>query len=297
MPSPSGGHRCCWRVPAATARCRSPPLLDATTKRCSMPSMPFRRRGWLASGRNHRPRTASFMPSGRRSVMPSCANSGFVANFAQEVEKGQLPLTVKGLSSQGVEQFGRSEAFVFSLHYHLSFLDHVHELNPNECVLSGLERFKPQHGSCHPLYASMILLHNVVEILDLTDGDRGAVLGIVALDGGFIGRTPVDGDLLRHAVAADRFLEKAERRLLVSLLSEEKVNGLAVLIHRPIQIAPLAFDFNRGFVHPPADPHRALTPVECLFQQGTVFHDPALERRVVNRAPTPLQQFFDMPIA
>jgi len=54
----------------------------------------------------------------------------------------------------------------------------------------------------------MILLHNVVEILDLADGDRGAVLGIVALDGSFIGRTPVDGDLLRHAVAADRFLER-----------------------------------------------------------------------------------------
>jgi hypothetical protein len=96
---------------------------------------------------------------------PQASLWGFVANFAQEVEKGQLPLSVRGLSGQGVEQLGRSEAFVFSLHYHLSFLDHVHELNPNECVLSGLERFKPQHGSCHPLYASMILLHNVIEIL------------------------------------------------------------------------------------------------------------------------------------
>jgi len=74
---------------------------------------------------------------------PSTHPEGFVANFAQEVEKGQWPLTMKGLSSQGVEQFGRSEAFVFSLHYHLSFLDHVHELNSNECILSGLERFKP----------------------------------------------------------------------------------------------------------------------------------------------------------
>src|SRR5262249_55719694 len=88
--------------------------------------------------------------------------SGFVANFAQEVEKEQLPLTVKGLSSQGVEQFGRSEALFSSLHHHLSFLDHGHELNPNECVLSGLERFKPQHGSCHPLYASLILLNGVI---------------------------------------------------------------------------------------------------------------------------------------
>jgi len=82
----------------------------------------------------------------------------------------------------------------------------------------------------------MILLHNVVEILDLTDFDRRAVLGIVALDGRFIGRTPVDGDLLRHAVAADRFLEKAERGLLVPLLSEQKVNGLAGLVYRTIEI-------------------------------------------------------------
>src|SRR5262249_40304964 len=62
--------------------------------------------------------------------------------------------------------------------------------------------------------------HNVVEILDLTDGDRGAVLLVVALDGRVISRAAINGDLLRHAVAADRFLEKAERSLLVSLLSE-----------------------------------------------------------------------------
>src|SRR5437899_2486895 len=48
----------------------------------------------------------------------------------------------------------------------------------------------------------MVLLHDVVEIFDFTDGDGGAVLRIIALDGRFIGRTPVDGDLLRHAVAA-----------------------------------------------------------------------------------------------
>jgi hypothetical protein len=163
--------------------------------------------------------------------MPGC-----VANFVQEVVKGQLPLSVEGLSGQGVEQFGRSEALGSLLNHQLPFLDHVHEFNPNECVLGCIERFDPQHGPCHPLYTSMILLHNVVEILDLTDGDRGAVFGIVALDGRFISRTPVDGDLLRYAVAADRFLEKAERGLLVPLLGEQKVNGLAGLIHRAIEV-------------------------------------------------------------
>jgi transposase len=52
---------------------------------------------------------------------------GSVANFAQGAMKKQLPLSVWGLSSQGVEQFGRSEAFVSGLYHQLSFLDHGHE--------------------------------------------------------------------------------------------------------------------------------------------------------------------------
>ena len=54
---------------------------------------------------------------------------GCVANFAQEVVKGQLPLSVGGLGGQGVEQFGRSEALVSGLDHHLFFLDHVHEFD------------------------------------------------------------------------------------------------------------------------------------------------------------------------
>jgi hypothetical protein len=51
------------------------------------------------------------------------------ANFAQGAMKGQWPLSKWGLRCQGVEQFGRSEAFVSGLDYHLSFLDHVHEFH------------------------------------------------------------------------------------------------------------------------------------------------------------------------
>ena len=65
--------------------------------------------------------------------------------------KEPWPLSVWGLSSQGVEQFGRSEALVSDLHHHLSFLDHVHEFDPNEGILGCLERFEPQHGPCYPL--------------------------------------------------------------------------------------------------------------------------------------------------
>ena len=64
----------------------------------------------------------------------------------------------------------------------------------------------------------MILLHNIVEILNLADGDRGAVLLVIALDGRFIRRTPIDGDFLRHAMTADRFGQETLRGLLIPLL-------------------------------------------------------------------------------
>ncbi len=68
---------------------------------------------------------------------------GCVANFAQEVVTGQLPLSVEGLSGQGVEQFGRSAALVSLLDHQLSFLDHVHEFDAGERGLSRVKRFEP----------------------------------------------------------------------------------------------------------------------------------------------------------
>ena len=36
----------------------------------------------------------------------------------------------------------------------------------------------------------MVLFHAMIEIFGLADGDRGAVLGVVALDGGLNGADP-----------------------------------------------------------------------------------------------------------
>ena len=120
---------------------------------------------------------------------------------------------------------------------------------------------------------------------------------VIAFDGGFIGITAVDSNGLRKPVAADRLLQKPERGLCIAVLRQQKVNGLAVLIHRTIEVVPLPFDLDIGLVHAPADPHRALPAMKRLFQQGTVFHHPALDRGVVDGHSTLLQQFFDMSIA
>jgi Helix-turn-helix of DDE superfamily endonuclease len=74
---------------------------------------------------------------------PSGGLSGCVANFAQEVVKEQLPLSVGGLGGQRVEHFSRSAAFVSSLNHHLFFLNHVHEFDTDERPLGCLERFEP----------------------------------------------------------------------------------------------------------------------------------------------------------
>ena len=70
-------------------------------------------------------------------------HDGFVANFAQEVMKGQWPPSVGGLGGQRVELFGRSAALVALLDYQLSFLDHVHEFDADERGLRRVKRFEP----------------------------------------------------------------------------------------------------------------------------------------------------------
>jgi hypothetical protein len=60
---------------------------------------------------------------------------------------------------------------------------------------------------------------------------------IVPPNGGGIGLTAIDGDRLGHAVPADGFGEEACGRLLVALLRQEEINGLATLIDGAIEIA------------------------------------------------------------
>ena len=108
------------------------------------------RSGWLSlwsKGRDHGKsnrtgRCEGALPHAINTIARS-THPGSVANFAQDVMRGQLSLSVGGLRGQSVELFGRSEAFVSGPDQQLFLLDHVHELDPNEGVLGCLERFEP----------------------------------------------------------------------------------------------------------------------------------------------------------
>jgi hypothetical protein len=159
---------------------------------------------------------------------------------------------LEGLRSQRVELLGRSETLVPGLDHHLFFLEHVHEFDPRERPLGSLKGLEPQHGTGDPLDCSMVLLHDIVSIFDLTDFHGRAMCLVVALDGRIIRVTAVNGDHLGEAIAADGFLQKPKRRLCIPVLCEQKIDGLAVCVDRTIQIPPLAFDTNVCLVQAPA---------------------------------------------
>jgi hypothetical protein len=112
-----------------------------------------------------------------------------------------------------------------------------------------------------------------------------------------MGRPPVDGDLLRPAMAADRLRQEPLSGLLVPLRGEQTVNGLPALVSRAIELVPVAFPLKVRLGQAPPAPPRARAALQRLCHQGTVCAPPALDRRVVDRRPTRLQQFVDMPIA
>jgi len=211
--------------------------------------------------------------------------------------KGYLPLSMWGLSSEGVEQFGRSEALVSGLNYHLFLLNPMHEFDTSECPLGRVERFDPEPRPCHTFYCSMVLFHDVIELFDFTNCAARAVLRIIALDGRLIGRAPVDGDLLRHAVLADRLRQKTFRGRLIALLRQEAIDGLALLIHCTGEIPPLPFNLAIRLIHAPTDPDMPFAAMERLCEERTRLDDPSVDRRVINVHPTFLHAFLDMACA
>jgi hypothetical protein len=129
----------------------------------------------------------------------------------------------------------------------------------------------------------MLLVHQIMELADLADDDRGAVRRVIASDGCRIGLAPVARDPLRHAVARNRFRQKAPRRMTISLHGQEAVDGLTISVHGAVEVAPLPAHPEVRFIHPPAEPGRPLAAVERRFQLRALLQDPWVNRGVITR--------------
>ena len=99
----------------------------------------------------------------------------------------------------------------------------------------------------------MILLNQVIQVLAGPDERLSGqdAFGLQFGDG-LMGRlTAVERDLLRDLVIIDRFLEEADGGRSIPILTQQEIDCLALLIDRAVEIAPLTFHFDIGFIDSP----------------------------------------------
>ena len=87
----------------------------------------------------------------------------------------------------------------------LPFAYCVHDFNPRDGTPRTPERFEAEHRSHYPLYGSMILLHDIIEVFGVADNDGGLVNLVVVFDRRRVAATLIDGDFLRQSLIANSF--------------------------------------------------------------------------------------------
>ena len=102
-----------------------------------------------------------------------------------------------------------------------------------------MERLKAHHGFYLAFDSSVILLHSVIEKLDLADFDLRPLALVDESDAKLIRSTFVDVDFMGLAVVLNGLLEETFRSFAISLGCEKKINGLAVLVHGSVEVLPL----------------------------------------------------------
>jgi hypothetical protein len=145
-------------------------------------------------------------------------------------------------------------------------MDHVHEFDRGQCILSRPEGFKVEHRFGYALDGAMILLHDVVEILDLADDDLNFSSVIDLVDHRLVRTAFVHRDFFRIADFLYCLVEKPFGGIFVPLCRQEKIDRVAFLVDSAVQIFPDAFDLDSRFIHPPATTDLPLMFSANLFQ-------------------------------
>lgn len=91
---------------------------------------------------------------------------------------------------------------------HLALCDHVHELDGAQQDACAAKVLEAEHRSSQSLDGPMVLLDDVVQVLDLSNGDGRFPFGVDAVQGRQVGWAAVDGDRVGLAVLCDGLLVK-----------------------------------------------------------------------------------------
>jgi hypothetical protein len=124
----------------------------------------------------------------------------------------------------------------------LPLANHVHEFNAGKDDARTAESLESHHRSDDAFDSAVILLDDVVQILALADLDRCRPLGVKRFERSQIDAALVHGDRFGLAVLADRLLEVATRSHLVTMGTQQEIDGVALLVDGAVQVFPLALD-------------------------------------------------------
>ena len=143
--------------------------------------------------------------------------------------------------SQRVELVGYRRGLVFD-GAELAFANHVHDLDAGDQDSSAAKGLESEHRPGDAFDGLMVLFDDVVEVLRLAHLDGQAAVGLDAHDGGRVGAALVYRDLLEHAVQVYGAFEECEGRGVIALGAQQKINAVAVLVYRAVQVFPLAVE-------------------------------------------------------
>ena len=89
--------------------------------------------------------------------------------------------------------------------HQLPFANRMYHFYASDRTVGRPKRLETQHGTREPLHCSMVLLHNIIEILGVALNNGGLVRLVVVRDRCRIAATLVDRDLLGEPLVPNRF--------------------------------------------------------------------------------------------
>src|SRR4051794_30172019 len=108
------------------------------------------------------------------------------------------------LRSQGIELL-RWRLEHVSRGHQLPLTKGVHDFHASDRTARGPKRLEAEHRTSESFHRSMVLLHDIIEILGVTENDGCLVRLVVALDCRRVRATPVDSNLLGESLLTNRF--------------------------------------------------------------------------------------------
>ena len=111
-------------------------------------------------------------------------------------------ITLCDLRSQGIELFRRRLGCI-PWASQLAFANRMHHLYARDRTAGRPKGFEAEHGTSKPFHGSMILLHDIIEILAVANNDGRLLRLIVVRNGCGIRATLIDGDFFWQPLGAN----------------------------------------------------------------------------------------------